>query len=304
MIVDAHCHIWERKWLKGDMVRLMQSVIDELGIENEESIYDGSPDRLIADMDEDGIDKTVVLPLDFEFLYTGGGFSFREFNDFAGECLKRFPERIVAFAGVDPRRGVAAVEELRRCVEEMGFRGLKLWTVTGFVPDDEAYYPLYEEAARLGINVLVHTGLGPGESYLKTCRPVYVDKIAVDFRETNFIMAHVGAPWTDEALAVALKNRNVYVDVSAWQKSHSVFPLAMAQMLSSAKLMHGGMHKVLFGTDWPLFTEIYTQKQWVGCVRDFEHPPALQMMGLPEITEEDKGLILGGNAARVLGLSD
>jgi len=66
--------------------------------------------------------------------------------------------------------------------------------------------------------------------------------------------------------------------------------------------VHGGIHEVLFGSDWPLFTEIYTQKRWVDAVRGSEYPPALQMMGLPEITEEDKARILGANAQQALGL--
>jgi hypothetical protein len=37
-------------------------------------------------------------------------------------------------------------------------------------------------------------------------------------------------------------------------------------------------------------------------VRGSEYPPALQMMGLPEITEEDKARILGANAQQALGL--
>ena len=302
MIVDTHCHIWERHLVQGGMKDLMDSVAAELRIQNPESLWNGSIGRLIQDMDEAGIEKTVMLPLDFEFLHSGGSFTFRAFNDLAGAYAKAHPKRVVAFAGIDPRRGVAAVAELRRCVEEMGFRGLKLWTVAGFFPDDESYYLLYEEAARLGVNVVVHTGLGPGQTYLKTCRPAYVDKIAVDFREINFIMAHVGMPWVDEALAVALKNPNVYVDISAWQRVARNFPLGFAQMLSMAKLMHNGVHKVLFGSDWPLFTEIYTQKHWVDAVRSLEYLPTLQMMGLPEITAEDKERILGTNAQHALGL--
>ncbi len=302
MIIDAHCHIWEKHLIRAGMKELLESVAAELQIRNPESIWNGSLERLIRDMDEAGIDKTVILPLDFEFLRSGGEFGFRAFNDLAGAYAKKYPDRIVAFAGIDPRRGAAAVAELRRCVEEMGFRGIKLWTVTGFVPDDESYYPLYEEAARLGVNILVHTGFGPGESYLKTCRPIYVDKIAVDFRGINFILAHVGSPWVDEALAVALKNPNVYVDISAWQRTARDFALGFAQMLSMAKLMHGGLHKVLFGSDWPLFTEVYTQKAWVDAVRGLAHPPPLQMMGLPEITEEDKAGLLGANAEKALSL--
>ena len=129
-----------------------------------------------------------------------------------------------------------------------------------------------------------------------------MDKIAVDFREINFIMAHVGTPWVEEALAVAMKNQNVYVDLSAWQLAHKRFPLGLAQVLSQAKLMHGGVQKVLFGSDWPLLTEIYSQKQWVEVIRSMEYPAPLQIMGLPEITEEDKEMILGKNAQKVLKL--
>lgn len=300
MIIDAHCHIWDKEMEKGELGDVLESLNVQMGFKDRRNIYDGSIERLIGDMDEAGIDKTVLLPLDFEFIYEGGGLTFKKYNDIVSGYLKRYPDRLIVFAGVDPRRGKGAVVELRRCVEELGFLGLKLWTVTGFVPDDDAYYPLYEEAARHGIPILVHTGLGPGYSYLKTCRPVYVDKVAVDFREINFIMAHVGTPWAEEALAVALKNPNVYVDLSAWQKTFSVFPLGLIQVISMAKVMHGGVHKVLFGSDWPLFTEIYSQKEWVDVIRGLEHPPPLQIMGLPEITDEDKEMILGKNAQSVL----
>lgn len=299
MIIDAHCHIWEKSLMKGDLARFMDSVAEELGIRDRENIDDGSIERLIKDMDDAGIDKTVILPLDFDFLFSGNGFTYRDYNNLAGDYLKRFPDRIIAFAGIDPRRGPAAVSELRRCVEEMGFRGLKLWTVAGFVPDDLTYYPLYEEAARLGVNVLVHTGMGPGSTYLKTCQPVFVDKIAVDFREIKFIMAHVGTPWVEEALAVSLKNPNVYVDISAWQTTFALLPLNLIQTLSQFKLMHGGVHKVLFGSDWPLFSEMLSQKAWVEAIRTMEYPDPLRIMGLPEITTEDKDMILGENAAGI-----
>ncbi len=302
MIIDAHCHIWERDLIQGDMSKLLDSVIQELGVKDEENIRNGSIERLIRDMDEAGIDKTIILPIDFEFFYAAGEFTFKDFNNLAGDYLKQFPDRIIAFAGVDPRRGVGAVTELRRCVEEMGFQGLKLWTVTGFVPDDTAYYPLYEEAARLGINILVHTGQGPGNTYLKSCRPVFVDKLAVDFREINFIMAHMGMPWIDEALTVCMKNPNVYVDISGWQPISALYPMELAQVLSRAKQRYLCIHKVLFGSDWPLFSEIYSQKQWVDTIKNLTHPELLQMMGLPEITKEDKELILGLNAKMALRL--
>jgi predicted TIM-barrel fold metal-dependent hydrolase len=126
-----------------------------------------------------------------------------------------------------------------------------------------------------------------------------VDKIAVDFREVCFIMAHAGTPWVEEALAVSRKNPNVYVDISAWQTTFSLLPLNLIQTLSQFKLMHGGVHKVLFGSDWPLFSEMLPQNAWVEAIRTMEYPDPLRIMGLPEITAEDKDMILGENAAGI-----
>lgn len=302
MIVDAHCHIWPDQMPEGSFRKLMEGTADFAGFRNKDNFYKASIERLIGEMDEAGIDKALLVTVDFEVAWTSDRYSARDFNDLIGEAFRRFPDRIIPYAGIDPRRGAGAIAELKRCVEEMGFRGMKLWPLTGFFPDDGAYYPLYEEAARLGINIVVHTGMGPPDAYLRNCRPVYVDKLAVDFREIVFIMAHFGAPWVEEALAVAGKNRNVYADISAWQRTHSVFPLSLYQTLSMAKLMHGSVHKVLFGTDFPCFAELYSQKEWVECIRALECPSPLRIMGLPEITAEDKTRILGENARVALGL--
>lgn len=302
MIVDAHCHIWPDRMPDGSLKKVMEGAADFVGFKNRENFYEASVERLISEMDEAGIVKALLVAVDFELAWTSSTYSAREINDLIAEAYKKYSDRIIPYAGIDPRRGAGAIAELRRCVQEMGFQGMKLWPLTGFTPDEVEYYFLYEEAARLGINIVVHTGMGPPDSYLKNCRPVYVDKLAVDFREIVFIMAHFGAPWVEEALAVAGKNQNVYADISAWQHTHSVFPLALYQTLSMAKLMHRGAHKVLFGTDFPCFAELYSQREWVQCIRDLDYPAPLQIMGLPEITVEDKEMILGKNAQTALKL--
>ncbi|MEW6444032.1 MAG: amidohydrolase family protein [bacterium] len=302
MIVDAHCHIWPERIPEGSLLESMHATAEHVGFKSKDHFMNASIERLIAEMDEGGIDKAVLIGIDFEPKYAAGTFTTRDFNNLIGEAFKKFPGRIVPYAGIDPRRGAGAIQELKRCVLEMGFKGMKLWPLTGFFPDDESYYPLYQEAARLGIHIAVHTGLGPPDSYLKTCRPIYVDKLAVDFREIHFILAHLGTPWWEEAFTIAAKNSNVYVDISAWQKMHAHLPTGFYQVLSVGKLTLGGVHKILFGTDFPALTEIYSQKDWVSCIRNLEYPPPLQIMGLPEITEEDKQRILGENAAAAFGL--
>jgi predicted TIM-barrel fold metal-dependent hydrolase len=78
-------------------------------------------------------------------------------------------------------------------------------------------------------------------------------------------------------------------------------PFVLCQALTQIKLGTGSLRQVLFGTDWPLFTPVFSLKEWVEAIKGLEMPPPLQMMGLPDFTEEDKRLILGQNAVEALG---
>lgn len=300
MIIDAHCHIWEDRLISGEMEKLLADVTERFGVDDPEQIRDGTIGRLIGEMDEAGIDKTVLLSLDAGLAFASD-VTVRDYNDYVADIVREHPDRIIGFAGIDPRRKKEGVVELQRC-HDMGLRGLKLWTLTGFYPDDEAYYPLYEKAAELGIPMLIHTGSGPPGTYMKFNKPLYVDKVAVDFPQIDIIMAHIGMPWVDEAVAIVIKNSNVYVDLSAWEPVVVAAPVALCQALAQIKMATGSLRQVLFGSDWPLFTPMLSLKNWVEAIRTLEMPPPLQMMGLQDFTEEDKRLILGENAARVLGL--
>ncbi len=183
MIIDAHSHIWEAKLMSPDMEKIISDVIERFHVSDPEQLRNGTIDRLIGEMDEAGIDKTVLLALDAGIAFRAGA-TMREYNDYVAAIVKAHPDRIVGFCGIDPRRGKEALGELERCAG-MGLRGLKLWTLTGFYPDDESYYPLYERTIELGFPMLFHTGSGPPRTYLKFNRPVYVDKVAVDFPEAT-----------------------------------------------------------------------------------------------------------------------
>lgn len=299
MIIDAHCHVWEEKLMSEELKEILYEIARQFGYDKE-LIMDGTIERLIREMDEAGIDKTVILALDYEFAFKGD-VTFRDYNDYVANILKEYPDRFIGFCGIDPRRGKAAIRELERCVEELGFRGVKLWPLTGFYPDDPQFYPFYERVEELGVPILCHTGMGPPKTYLKYNRPVYIDRIAVDFPGIKFQMAHIGNPWMSEAIAVAAKNPNVYFDISMWEVSFKLAPLAFYQTLIEAK-MTCGVGKILFGSDWPLFAPICSLKEWVEGIKTMELPAPLRIMGLPEFTEEERKMILGGNAQRVLGI--
>ena len=77
-----------------------------------------------------------------------------------------------------------------------------------------------------------------------------------------------------------------------------VCTVALIQILAQTKLACG-IKKVLFGSDWPLFTPIISLKDWVEGIKNLKMPPPLKLMGLPELTQEEKEMILGGNAAKI-----
>lgn len=171
-------------------------------------------------------------------------------NDEVAAWVAERPDRFAGLATVDLARPMDAVRELRRCVTELGFRGLRvvpwLWDLA---PTDRRYYPLYAACVDLGVPVCTqvgHTGpLQPSE----TGRPIpYVDQIALDFPELVIVCGHVGYPWTEEMIAVARKHANVHIDTSAYSSAR--LPRELVAFLHTRT----GSHKVCFGTNYPMIS--------------------------------------------------
>ena len=204
-------------------------------------------------------------------------------NDEVAGWVSAQPKRFAGLAAVDLARPMEAVRELRRCVSERGFKGLRvvpwLWEAP---PTDRRYYPLLAACVDLGVPFCTqvgHTGpLRPSE----TGRPIpYIDQVALDFPELVIVCGHIGYPWTEEMVAVARKHENVYIDTSAYTTKR--LPSELTAYLRS----RGGRRKVMFGTNYPMI------------------PPAKALEGLDGLglDAETRDLYLAGNARRVFGLA-
>jgi predicted TIM-barrel fold metal-dependent hydrolase len=201
-------------------------------------------------------------------------------NDEVAEIVRMHPDRFAGVAAVDLRDPVAAVRELRRAAEQ-GAVALRivpwLWNLP---PDDRRYYPLYAACVELGIpfcTQIGHTGpLCPSEPG----RPIpYLDNVLLEFPDLVVVGGHVGFPWIDEVLSLAMKYPNFHVDTSAYAVHR--LPGALVEFMRGM-----GRTRVLFGTNWPM----------LSASRCLEH---LDELGLDDEATE---LFLGGNAARVFGL--
>ncbi|MDM4772314.1 amidohydrolase family protein [Solimonas sp. SE-A11] len=201
-------------------------------------------------------------------------------NDEVAGFVAQAPDRLVGVGSVDISRPMDAVREVRRCIRELGFKAIRVlpW-LCEVPPTDRRFYPVYTACCDLSVpfcTQIGHTGpLMPSE----VGRPIYLDQVALDFPELVIVGGHIGYPWTDEAIAVATKHENVYIDTSAYTMQR--YPAALVEYLRGH-----GRHKVLFGTNYPMIL------------------PAKALEGLDALglDDEAKGLFLSGNAARVFGL--
>lgn len=204
-------------------------------------------------------------------------------NDEVAAMCEAHPDRFSGVASVDLRRPMAAVAELRRCVNELGFKGLRvlpwLWEKP---PDHRWYYPLYAACVELGVPFCLQVGhAGPLRSS-EPGRPIpYLDHVALDFPDLVIVGGHIGYPWTDEMIALATKYPNVYIDTSAYKPSR--YPESLVRFLRGH-----GRHKVLFGSNYPMI----------------QPAAALDQLDRLDLDDEAARLFLRDNAVRVFGLSD
>lgn len=105
--------------------------------------------------------RFVVLPLDMELIGHGPVDQniVAQHNELA-DVAARFPDNVIPFANVFPDRP-GAFDEFRRCIEEHGFKGLKLYPKTGFAPDHPVLMDqVYPYCAEHKLPVLSHCARG------------------------------------------------------------------------------------------------------------------------------------------------
>jgi predicted TIM-barrel fold metal-dependent hydrolase len=320
-IVDIHGHLWskfiddkrymspeaEEKWfntaflgsdpvLNADAVKLIQAINRA-----EQEFSDEYSMAVFA------IDIHKVFPMEVSIEGLNNWVSQQASIDKGG--------RIIPFACIDPTRE-NAVDEARRCVNELHTRGFKLYPPTGFYPNEERISHFYEEVISLQeqtgntLPLLFHQGFCFSGS--KYAQPIYLEDVAFRYKPAlKIIIAHAGIPWVDEALSIAALHQNVYLDIALFGDLYGFWPELHLQLFGKAKRA-GVLDRVLFGSDWPLSSGWMPSaggdpawvnlQQTVSAIRGLRMPDAMREMGYPEITETDIENILGGNAAALMEL--
>ncbi|MEA2304734.1 MAG: uncharacterized protein QOH43_2014 [Solirubrobacteraceae bacterium] len=236
--------------------------------------------ELIAEMDANGVGPS-VLQAEHEW----GDYHW--WNERVAGIVRTHPEHFACgFASVDPRDGMRAIREIDRAYHELGLRGVVF--EPGFLnlpPTDARCYPVYAKCVELGIPVGLHTGINfSSHGPIDNGRPLLVDRVACDFPELVLICHHGGWPWPHEAIAVAWKHKNVYLEFGAISPRYQA-PGAGGGWGDVAHFMDTVLRdRVLFGTDWPMLRYDRAREE-------------LERLGLRDASQE---AYLHGNAERLL----
>ena len=264
MIIDFHVHCFSENIVDKAMATLTQ-VCDI------KPVLDGRVSTAVQAAKDNDIDHIVVLPIATKPSQT------YKLNDWSSQ-ITNDESCIISFGTIHPTNE-DWVSEMER-IKVIGLKGIKFHPdYQGFFVDDPCMIPFYRKAAKLGLPIIFHAGRDIGLPRPYHCTPDRMARVLDIVPEATFIASHMGGfDYEDDALKY-LVGKNIYLDTA-----FSIECLSH-ERIKSMILAHGA-EKVLYATDSP----------WKDQKSGINHVRALGL------TKSQEDLILGENAARLLGL--
>jgi len=241
-------------------------------------------------------------------------------NDAVAAICRNHPRRFIGFFTLPSCSVEASLVELERSVNELGLHGFGCYTnLNGKPLDREELFPLYERLAKYRLPVYIHptAPLATGavgldimpvlifgwafDSTVAMTRLVY-GRVLERFPEIDFVVADVGGmlAFFGQRAANIYKGRTEEIKRKYGLKENPLDSLKRfyvdtadhpVSTLRCVKEFYG-VDRMVLGTNYPYGPE-------EGCVLVNNSLHAIEGLGL-EVDEKKK--ILGGNAARILGL--
>jgi uncharacterized protein len=230
--------------------------------------YELKAKDLLASMDANGIDKSVIVPVQPKT------YRLEPQNEAIAVTEARYPDRLIGFCRVDPRQEEDAVTELRRCVLRLGLKGLMLHPMEeGYTINEDHAVRLVKEAGALGVPTIIAAG------YPWVAHASQIRSVAEQAEETTIIMSHGG-----------------HINISGLAQADSFLAMEMCSNLCIGTngvyrqdfleecIDAFGPERVLFASMTPVFDQ------------GFE----LDRVNSIKMEEADRPSVLGGNLIRIL----
>lgn len=263
MIIDFHVHCFADEIAERAIASLSQAA----GLPPRS---DGTVAGIRGSMKKAGVDKSVLLSI-----ATKPQQSLR-ITQWASAVQG---EDLIAFGSIHPDSEDWEDELVQ--ISSAGMKGIKFHPdYQQFFVDDPKMFPIYEKTVELGLIIIFHAGVDIGLPAPYHCTPDRLRRVIKAFPDAKIVAAHMGGfLYWDEAEDM-LVGEQLYFDTA-----FSLHKLERRQFLRIAS--KHGYDRILFATDSPWGDQMEEVKR-------------LQGMKLPQNAEE---AILGGNAARLLGLT-
>lgn len=277
MIIDFHCHVLPPEF-QGRHRELAAQDVTYAALFPDEPGRSADVDSLLHAMDATGIDHAVIM---------GFGWTDRTIamvvNDYLVSAAKAHPDRISAFASMNPAWGGAATVEARRCLDAgaIGIGELHADTQGYDIGDMNVMEPIMTLLHDAVLPVAVHASEPVGHLYpgKGVSTPEKLMRLATNFPENRIVLAHLGGglPFYEAMPEVGEALKNVWYDTAA-------LPYLYRPSSVEAAVATSGANSILFGTDYPLLT----------------HRRVMEHVKAARLDPSDLDAILGGNATTLL----
>ncbi|MCI8375181.1 MAG: amidohydrolase [Lachnospiraceae bacterium] len=239
----------------------------------------------MTQLDAAGINKAVISGEDVTTRAGGVIVS----NEEVKSLVDRYPDRLIGFAGVDPRRP-DALEVLERAFTELGMKGLKLSpAMQYFMPGDPIMKPVYELCLKYDKPILFEAGMTwVKNSPSRYSNPLNFEEVAIEYPKLRMCLGHFGWPWTRETAMLILKYPNLYADTALlyFDSPKQFFETTFHDQLGEYWIDRMLYDKVLFGSTYPRIE----QKRMVK---------AMEVLNL---RPRQRAMVMGENACRFMGM--
>jgi predicted TIM-barrel fold metal-dependent hydrolase len=245
-----------------------------VGFEPSPAAQKQSMDLLVAEMDEAGVDKGVVVGRLAGVLGSVP-------NADVQQIVADHPQHFIGAASIDPTSRTGAFRTIDAAIEA-GFRLVNIEPGSYPVPlyaDDRRLYPIYGHCEDRGVPIILMVGgtAGPDLGYSD---PIRTDRVLADFPKLDVVVAHGGWPWVNEILHVAFRRPNLWLSpdmyfsrMPGWEEYVKAADTFLAD-------------RMLYASSFP-FCPVKAYKDW--------------FQALP-IRPANLEKVMGGNARRLLKL--